>query len=416
MPLINSLHSPLFVKNQDLEEDKENSEINILVSKITFDILMDSPGLVADVANKTKPRDILETAIVKVMDGQKYHHGLSRDDVIKKVFGYMFGYGPLQEYVEDEDISDIDGTKYNEFTVKKNGAREAIPVNFGNEEIFDTFCKLIAIRNNGILNENDTHCRVTDEKMRLRINVSIRPRNISGPAINIRKHRSKSYTIDDLVRLEMMSPEMGVSFKNVAKTDANIIVCGKGASGKTTLLRAIVNEMPIFERVLICESDPEIYPDKKYCIEQRIKKSNEGGRPVTLRNLVQDGLTMTLDTYIIGEIVSDEAWEAVRAAHTGHRVLATTHAHNALAAPTRLVTLSKSANIGESEKTVKEMIGSSIDLIIFMKDFKVYDVQLLDKYDSEKDIFIFKQLYKNERETKDSKSDKLSELFGEAIG
>ena len=66
-------------------------------------------------------------------------------------------------------------------------------MNFGSEKIFDTYCKLVAIRNGGILNENDSHCRVTDERYRLRINVSIRPRNISGPAISIRKHRKNSY-------------------------------------------------------------------------------------------------------------------------------------------------------------------------------------------------------------------------------
>ena len=47
-------------------------------------------------------------------------------------------------------------------------------------------------------------------------------------------------------------------------------------------MRAFINVLPEMERVLIVESDAELYPDKPYCIEQRIKKQNEGGRPVTL--------------------------------------------------------------------------------------------------------------------------------------
>ena len=34
---------------------------------------------------------------------------------------------------------------------------------------------------------------VTDNQKRLRINVSVQPRNVSGPAISIRKHPKKSY-------------------------------------------------------------------------------------------------------------------------------------------------------------------------------------------------------------------------------
>ena len=63
---------------------------------------------------------------------------------------------------------------------------------------------MIALRNGGILNENDNHCRVADLENKLRINLSIYPRNISGPAISIRKHRHIAYKMDDLVRLGML--------------------------------------------------------------------------------------------------------------------------------------------------------------------------------------------------------------------
>ena len=178
----------------------------------------------------------------------------------------MFGYGELQPYIDEEDITDIDVTRYNQFVIKRNGMRSKIPVNFGNEKIFDTYCKLIAIRNGGILNENDSHCRVTDEKNRLRINVSIRPRNIAGPSISIRKHRKISYTLDDLKCLGMLDDELVSLLQRLAQSDASILFCGKGAAGKTTLMRAFINVLPEMERVLIVESDAEIYPDKPYCI------------------------------------------------------------------------------------------------------------------------------------------------------
>lgn len=393
MPVIKTHHRVFLKEDEGTSFDKNSTDINILVSNITFDILRDSPCLVADVSEGSLKREVLEMAIIKDIDKHRYHYGLFREELIRKVFDFMFGYGELQPFIDDEDITDIDGTRYNEFVIKRNGVRERVPVNFGSEKIFDTYCKLIAVRNGGILNENDSHCRVTDEKNRLRINVSIKPRNISGPSISIRKHRLNSYTLQDLLELGMISGDMFRFIKKLACTDSTVIFCGKGAAGKTTLLRAFVNSLPEMERVLIAESDAEVFPDKPYCIEQRIKKQNEGGKPVTLRDLVKDGLTMSLDTYCIGEITGGEAWDFVRAAFTGHRCIATTHSESAEDAFGRLLTLSKGADIGESESTIKEMMAKSIDVIFFLKDFKVVDILEVEEYKRSTDEFIYNRLF-----------------------
>lgn len=391
MPLIKSLNDyPID------DSDISNSTTNEVVSRITFDILKETPQLVIEVESGLIDRKILETAIIKNMDKNRYYPGIGRDELIEKVFDYMFGYWELERYIKDEDISDIDGTRYDYFTIKKIGKKEVIPLKFTNEQQFDSFCKLVAIRNGGILNENDSHCRISDEKNRLRINVSIRPRNISGPAINIRKHLKDSYTLDDLIKLGMIDEKLKCFFKKLAVSNTNILICGKGAAGKTTLLRALVNLFPVTERVLVCESDTELYPDNPNVIVQRIKKANEGGRPVSLRDLVRDGLTMSLDTYIIGEIVGDEAWEFIKAGFTGHRVLGTSHASSCEDAFFRLLTLVKSANVDHTEKTIKRMIAGSLDVIVFLKDFKVKEILEISGYDEKLDRFETELLYGND--------------------
>lgn len=411
MPIISTIHKDILSNGDELIYEKDKSDLSTIVSNITFNILRDSPGLVADVANGLVDRSVLETSIIKDIDKNKYHYGIFREELIKKVFDFMFGYGELQQYIEDEEITDIDGTKYNEFVIKRNGVRKKVNINFGNEKIFDTYCKLIAIRNGGILNENDSHCRVTDEKWRLRINVSIKPRNISGPAISIRKHRLKSLNLDDLVKLGMINHQIKEFIQKLAHSDATVLFCGKGAAGKTTLMRAFVNVLPEMERVLIVEADAEIYPDKPYCIQQRVKKENEGGRPVTLRELVKDGLTMSLDTYCIGEIVGDEAWEFVKASFTGHRGIATIHSESAEDTFSRLLILSKGANVQESEKTIKEMMAKSIDIIFYLQSFKVVDVLEVIGYNPVDDKFTYNRLF----EFKIHREDCNGKLEGEFI-
>jgi pilus assembly protein CpaF len=391
MPVVRS-HHKLFYENHNIAVPNVR-DMNTIISNITNDILRECPALVADVSAGRIHRSVLVTAVIKDIDANRYHFGFDRDELIRKVFDFMFGYGVLQPYIDEEDITDIDGTFYNQFVIKRHGIRSKIPVDFGSEKIFDTYCKLVAIRNGGILNENDSHCRVTDEKNRLRINVSIKPRNISSPAISIRKHRKKSYTLTDLQSLGMLDGQLVKLLEDLAKSDASVLFCGKGAAGKTTLMRAFINILPEMERVLIVESDAEIYPDKPYCIEQRIKKQNDGGRPVTLKDLVRDGLTMSLDTYCVGEITGDEAWEFVKASYSGHRGIATTHSESACDAFGRLLTLSKGANIGESERTVKQMLARSINIIFYLKEFRVTEVLEVCGYNSSDDTFVYNRLY-----------------------
>ena len=391
MPVVKTLHN-IVVNTNKLAEVGFNSNISILVSEITSNILRDMPVLVADVAHGKTSEDVLTKAIIKDIDKNRYHLGLNRELLIKKIFDFMFGYGELQDYVDSPDVTDIDGTRFDQFSIKRNGQREKISVNFGSEKMFDMYCKLIAIRNLGILNENDSQCRVTDDKKRLRINISIKPRNVSGPAISIRKHRLISYTLDNLIELGMINNTMFKLFTAYDFNKKTVLFCGKGAAGKTTLLRAVVNSLPEMERVLIVESDAEIFPDKPYCIQQRVKKENEGGLKVTLRELVKDGLTMSLDTFCVGEIVSDEAWEFVKGSFTGHRGLATIHAESAGDVMSRLLTLCKGANISESEQTVKSIMGKCIDAIFYLSDFKVVEAIWVRGYNSEQDIFEYENI------------------------
>ena len=219
-----------------------------------------------------KQRSCLEKRILYILDNQQYFAVGSKRKMIKSIFDFMFGYGQLQEYIEDDEISDIDGVRHNCFSITKNGIRIPIDIDFNSESEFNVYCKLIALRNGGILNENDNHCRVADLENKLRINLSIYPRNISGPAISIRKHRQIAYNMDDLVRLKMLDTTCKELITELLLNDKTIILCGKGGSGKTTLLRALINILPKMERVLIVESDAELYPDKANCIEQRVKE------------------------------------------------------------------------------------------------------------------------------------------------
>ncbi|MFA5340525.1 MAG: ATPase, T2SS/T4P/T4SS family [Clostridia bacterium] len=373
MALLKSLSS-LNNEYNNSRYSKGSYPLSKVVTDVTKEILSASPEMVVNAYYDKKQRSFLENRIISILDEQQYFAIGSKRKMIKSIFDFMFGYGQLQELIEDDEISDIDGVKFDCFSITKNGVRMPADINFCSESDFYVYCKLIALRNGGILNENDSHCRVADIQNKLRINISIFPRNISGPAISIRKHKKTAYNIENLKKLGMLDDLSYHILTEALSNHKTIILCGKGGSGKTTLLRTLINMLPEMERVLIVESDAEIYPDKKYCIEQRVKRDNEGGNPITLDMLIKDGLTMSLDTYCIGEIVGSEAMAFLNACCSGHRFLTTMHADKPQDCVKRLTALAKTSEGKSDEKMLISLFREGVDCIVFMDSFQVTQI------------------------------------------
>ena len=334
MGMLKSLSMP-YVANVQISSQSQMG----LVNKLLDEILIEYSELIADIENKKVPSGVLKLEIEKKVSSEK---GIFDPEVIKNLlFDTLYGYGNLQPLVLDEEITDIDIPRFNYVLVKKKGNFEKSAVSFATEEEFERLCKLLIVRHGGIINEVDNHCRVSDQVNHLRINVSIPPRNANGASMNIRKHRSMAYTFHDLMALGFLDRASYDILKEMNAEKSNFIICGKGASGKTTLLRTLIEDGDEFERVLICESDVELYPQKPNTIVQYIKKNQLGGRVVTLSDLIREGLTMSLDSYCIGEIVGPEAWDFVKAGYSDHRVMATIHASGSLDAIDRLMLLAE---------------------------------------------------------------------------
>ncbi|NLM78803.1 MAG: CpaF family protein [Ruminococcaceae bacterium] len=372
------------------------ADLQDLVTTICSQILQSDATTVAGVATRQIPRQVLLDLIARTAEQVSVRAGFFRKNLQKQVMDFLFGYGPLQPYISDQDISDIDGVSPDSFTIKKAGKRMALDLKFPSGQSYDAFCRLLIIRNGGTINENDSHCRVTDEQNRLRINVTVPPRSVRFPSLSIRKHRLRSLKLDDLIERRMLDRRTADRLRQWAQSDRTVLFCGKGAAGKTTLLRAFIEEMPLFERVLIAESDGELYPEKPCCLLQRIKKDHQGGRPVSLQDLVRDGLTMSLDTYCVGELVSDEAMALLGAAFSGHRCLATIHADAAEDVPDRILTLARGASRGESDRTLRRMIGRCMDLVICLRDFRVSQIVQIRGYQEESDQYVLETLWPDE--------------------
>lgn len=364
MSLIKSHHEPM-----DLTQVKESRFNQELIDEITWMLVNDYAAMIVDVKNETCSKDQIAEIIIKYLD-ETFSYTVNRDALIEKVMNYMFGYGPLQTFIEDESISDIDICRYNYIMIKRNGIKEIIESHFESELAFSKFAKLVVIRLGGLLNDFDTHSRVADEKYRLRINVSTSPRNMTGTSMIIRKHRMEAYDLKALLKLDMFNQEMAVLLKKLMQVNSRVLIIGKGGSGKTTLLRALLKSIPTSERFLVCETETELYPESQNFIHQKVLKKNHSTL-ISLQTLIKDGLTMSLDGYCIGEIIGEELNEFIKAGYTDHRILGTFHAKGVEECLKRMMEILDSKD--------RSYVLNAFDIIIYMKKFKIMSITQIDQ-------------------------------------
>ncbi|MBM7560981.1 ATPase, T2SS/T4P/T4SS family [Fusibacter tunisiensis] len=363
MGMIQSIHEPLI--------DYKIESTGSLMSQLLDEIVMAYEDLIADVEEGKVNAGILHREIEKKVDACK---GVFNAETLKKeIFDTIYGYGLLQPYIEDPEISDIDVPRYDYILIRKKGVLQELNLSFESEVVFERFCRVLVIRHGGVINLMEAHCRVSDRVNKLRINVSMPPRNTTGASLTIRKHKADAYTYQELIQLGMLDNQSKTVLETVDIQKKNILICGKGASGKTTLLRTLIDFGDKMERLLICESDTEIYPQKKNVIVQRVQKNKNSITDQALETLLKEGLTMSLDTYCIGEITGAEAWSFVKAGYTDHRIMGTIHSKSCQDALNRLLMLVENETRMD-EKTIREMVLGSMNVVIYMKNFQVNEI------------------------------------------
>jgi len=155
-----------------------------------------------------------------------------------------------------------------------------------------------------------------------------------GEKVVVRILPSDSVALD-LKTLGLDGREQEIFMRAIKKPEGMILVTGPTGSGKTVSLYAALNILNLETRNIISIEDPiEIQLPGVNQVEVHPKIG------LTFARALRSFLRQDPDVIMLGEIRdSDTAEIAVRAAQTGHLVLATLHTNSALEAVTRLLNL-----------------------------------------------------------------------------
>ncbi len=145
----------------------------------------------------------------------------------------------------------------------------------------------------------------------------------------------------------------------------SILISGGTATGKTTLLNAMLKEAPPQERLIVIEDTPEIQLVHPNAVGLVAVRGRLGEAAVSAADLLEAALRMRPDRIIMGEIRGVEALSYLRAVNTGHPgSISTVHASSPAGAIEQLALIAGQSGSELRREEVIAYIGATIDVIV----------------------------------------------------
>jgi pilus assembly protein CpaF len=164
--------------------------------------------------------------------------------------------------------------------------------------------------------------------------------NRDNLVVTIRRFRPVAKSLDEMVQLGSMPPDVAVFLKAAVKSQCNIVVSGGTSSGKTSFLVACGSVLDQDERIITIEDTPELQIPVPNWVQLVTREASEGVQAVEMHDLVRHALRMKPDRIWLGEARGPEMAAILTAANTGHEgVQFTVHADDVHATLTRIETL-----------------------------------------------------------------------------
>ena len=317
------------------------------------------------VVNKEVSDDFINDEIDYVLAGRDLTN-LERSHIYNMIDNEINGYGPLNELLNDPNISEIMVNGPNEVYVEIDGKllRDETVSFINSEHILRIIQKMVQPLGKTIDSVNPTvDSRLADGS---RINAIIPPLSVNGPVLTIRKFKRSLNSVDDLLRNGTLTRDMAVFLECAVKAKMNIIVCGGTGSGKTTILNILSSFIGDNERLITIEDAAELRLHQSHVIPLETRTTNYDAKgEVTMRDLVRNSLRMRPDRIIIGEVRGSEAFDMLQAMNTGHEgSLTTLHANGSVDALNRLETMVLMGNMEIPVLAIRDYIKNAIDIII----------------------------------------------------
>jgi pilus assembly protein CpaF len=311
---------------------------------------------------------------------------------------HLLNFGPLQTLLEDPDVSEIMVNGAAHIFVERQGHKIRSDAHFASEQELRALVDRI-FAHSGKRVGDDIPYADTCLDDGTRINVILAPIARYGISLTLRKFSTHVKTLDDLLRLQTLTPAAARFLVACIKGKVNMLFSGGTSTGKTTLVQILSAEFDPAERVVIIEDAAELRLAQDNVVSLETRTPNpDGSGEVTLRDLIRNALRMAPDRLVLGEVRGPEAIEMVQAMSTGHRgTIGVIHGTSPYEVIMRLETLLLMAGLNLPLTEVRRMICATIPLVVHMQRIdgsrRVTSITELRGVDRERGEIVLNELF-----------------------
>jgi pilus assembly protein CpaF len=310
--------------------------------------------------------------VLKEVRGRLTHEpglsGVDRERLERELADDILGYGPVDELLADETVSEVMVNGAFEIWIERDGRLYQTPHRFNDESHLRRIINKMVGQVGRRIDEKSAmvDARLPDGS---RVNAVIPPLSLTGPLVTIRKFHQKRFGREDLVKIGTLSAEAAEFLDLCVKAELNTLISGGTGAGKTTMLNALSSAISNDERIITIEDAAELQLKQQHVLRLEARPKNiEGEGEVSIRDLVRNSLRMRPDRIIVGEVRGAETVDMLQAMNTGHDgSLSTVHANSPRDALARVETMVLMAGFDLPLRAIRQQVASAIELIVHLE-------------------------------------------------
>ena len=294
---------------------------------------------------------------------------LKRGEVVRSLTSFFVGFDCLEDAMDDPYVTDIYCIKWDEIYVERDGKNELYKKTFRSKSAYKNFVDRL-LRISGKQLDQGENKIVDFEVYGNRGNVDNEMVSSKGICLTIRKHNEIPIKLSSMIEGKLMTKEIADMLGLFIEGETNMIVAGITGSGKTTTLRALLDNYvpPLNKRVLVLEDTPELFLKNPHTVNLITVPTDNEKTNISLRDLNIAALRMKPKYIIVGEVRGPEAEAMIEGMETGHSTITTMHGGNVWNIINRLVTKYLMQMPSLSIDVVERIIGAALNFVIVQDD------------------------------------------------
>lgn len=250
-------------------------------------------------------------------------------------------FGPIKEFLEDDNITDVSYTNGGQVWLK---SLDKGVYKVERPEINDSLIDKLAFQCANVMGKtfNMAHPFLDAESAELRMNFVHDSIATNGVALVIRKTPAKIRLNRDKLLSEQYVTESVLNFLLQCVTGhCNIIVSGETGSGKTELVKYLASNTKENEKIITIEDTLELHLDKIF--PHRDIVAMKTNNIASYSDVLVTCMRQNPRWILLSEVRSAEAVMAVRnSISSGHNIISTIHSDKAANIPMRMYSLLES--------------------------------------------------------------------------